>query len=273
MKWCFLPDCERSLVEIGFTQSQAKLYLTLLKIGQTDANTLSKHSKVPRQAIYRVLGELQEMGWVEKVVATPYKFKPVPICDCLSNFITKKAEEHQMLLKKAQLLEKQFKLEKVNTSEKEPQIIISQGKERIVQLIKSLHDEAKSNVDIITNGDRWLEILYYCIESYEKALERGVKYRVIIAPAEDKTGLLQKTRGLLANPNFRLKILRDSAKTNAAIFDGEKIVFNFYLERMLSESPIILTDHASFITMYQSHFDTLWKVESEAKEILKKGEP
>jgi hypothetical protein len=39
----------QTLVEIGFTSNQAKLYLTLLKFGKLNVRNISHHSKVPRQ--------------------------------------------------------------------------------------------------------------------------------------------------------------------------------------------------------------------------------
>jgi len=55
------------LVELGFTRTQAKLYLTLLNLGKTDATVLAKQTNVLRQATYRVLDELQQQGVVEKI--------------------------------------------------------------------------------------------------------------------------------------------------------------------------------------------------------------
>ena len=54
------------LTDIGFTKTQAKLYLTLIKLGQTDGNSLGKSAEVPRQIVYRTLDELQNMGLIEK---------------------------------------------------------------------------------------------------------------------------------------------------------------------------------------------------------------
>ena len=48
------------LTKLGFTQTQTRLYLTLLKIGNANGRTLAEHAKVPRSIVYRALDELQK---------------------------------------------------------------------------------------------------------------------------------------------------------------------------------------------------------------------
>jgi sugar-specific transcriptional regulator TrmB len=261
----FKEEYVQLLTRLGFTQTQARLYLTLLEIGRTDAKALSRCSRVPRQAVYRALQELQEMGFVEKVIAIPYEFKPVQICDGLSVLMKQRADEYHKFLKRIDDLLLLLEPKKKVMHEKEPKFIMIQGKERLIQLIRNEHDHAQRSVDIISTQQRWLQILYFCLKNYEKALERGVKYRVIIEEIDNEEDLRKKAQILLAKPNFQLRLIHSSTKCNAAIFDGKEATFNFYLEEPLKDSPIILTDHPTFLSMYKSHFEDLWNKASALK--------
>ena len=90
-------DSINLLIQVGFTETQAKLYLTLINLGKTDAKTLSKQANVPRQATYRALGELQEKGLVEKIISLPQEYKAVPLQDGLAIMVKEKANAYQKM--------------------------------------------------------------------------------------------------------------------------------------------------------------------------------
>jgi sugar-specific transcriptional regulator TrmB len=76
----FIEEDEiRLLEDVGFTKTQAKLYMTLLGFEETDGRTISAKAKIPRQEVYRTLDELEKKGLVEKVISSPYKFKATPL--------------------------------------------------------------------------------------------------------------------------------------------------------------------------------------------------
>jgi sugar-specific transcriptional regulator TrmB len=91
----------RLLVQMGFTETQAKLYLALINIGKTDVKTLAKQAKVPRQAAYRTLGELQEKGVVERIISLPQEYKAIPPQDGLTIMIKLKEHEYAEIVEKA----------------------------------------------------------------------------------------------------------------------------------------------------------------------------
>ncbi len=84
----------QTLVELGLTNSQAKVYLTLIAMGKIRGQVIWKNSGVARQDVYRVLVELQEKGLVEKVFAIPNEFKPISLKDGLSILLKSKAYEY-----------------------------------------------------------------------------------------------------------------------------------------------------------------------------------
>jgi sugar-specific transcriptional regulator TrmB len=228
------------LTEIGFTKTQAKLYLTLLRLGKTDGKTLSKNANASRTVVYRTLDELQKRGLVEKEMAIPFKFKATPLKQGLQILMTQKLQQYEDQREKTQefLLRSQtYNDEKLK--EDDYKVTIFESKERILQIIKSEHDNAQRSVDILSTLQRWLQILDFCFESYVEALVRGVKYRVIIEKPEGKVSFQENVRALLAKPTFELRLSCSPLKTNAAIVDQKEVTFNFFPSMSLSQSPLM----------------------------------
>ena len=255
------------LTQIGFTKTQAKIYLTLLKMDVANGKALSDNSNIPRPVVYRTLDELQKKGLVEKEVSiTPYKFKVTPIDYALEILMLQRFQQYQGLQEKTKefLLKMQNYHEKIQR-EREYKVIMIEGKERIMQRIKGQHDNVQRSVDILSTLQRWLQILDFCFKSYKRALERNVKYRVVIEVSGNKIEFNESVKALLAKPNFALKFSSRALKTNAAIFDGKEATFNFIPSKPLSESPIMWTNHPSFISMCQDQFDKIWKSSRNAR--------
>ena len=252
------------LTEMSFTQTQAKVYLTLLRLGETDARTLCKKTGIPKPEIYRTINELQHRGLVEKEISLPSKFFATPIQFGLQILMNEQVQQCKNLQKKMkQFLRKHQTCPIEPPNKKEYKLIVIEGRNRLTQTIKLEHDKAQRSVDIISTLQRWLQILDSCLESYLKALERNVKYRVIIEKPLGKITFPEKIQTLSSKPNFELRLSEVPLMNNEAIFDDNEATINFFEGKPLGESPIIWTNHPGFIRMCQDHFDKVWKSSRE----------
>jgi len=234
--------------------------LTLLKLGRSEGRSLSNIANIPKPVVYRTLEELQKMGLVEKEIAFPSKFKATPLKQGLQILLNQSLEHYnerrgrteQFLLKKQDFDEENFR-------DNEHRLISIEGKDRIIQTIKLQHAKASKFVDVLSTVNRWLHIFDCCFENYTKNLARKVHYRILIGKAESKAVFPDEVTRLLSDPNFELKVTNTTLINNFGIFDGEEATFNFFPSKPLKESPIIWTNHPSFIAMAQDHFNKLWK--------------
>ena len=230
------------LTEIGFTKTQAKLYLTLLRLGKTDGKTLSKNANASRTVVYRTLDELQKMGLVEKEITIPYKFKATPLKQGMQILLARRLQEYENYREKAEnFLLRNDNYNQEMFQENEYKFNIVESSERILQIIKRQHDDVQRSMDILSTLHRWLQILDSCFENYETALTRGVKYRVVIEKSIGKINLPESVRALLAKPNFKLRLSRSPLKTNAGIMDQKEATLNLFPSKSLGESPLIWT--------------------------------
>ena len=255
------------LAQIGFTRTQAKLYLALLKMEEADGRALSEKSDISRPVVYRTLDELQKKGLVEKEISvTPYRFRVTPIDYALEILMMQRFQQYQGLQEKTKefLLRMQNYREKTQ-SEREYKLVMIEGRERIIQKIRFQHDNVQRSVDILSTLQRWLHILDFSYEKYKEALERNVRYRVVIEEPGTMNAFKEDVKTLLTQPSFKLRLSRTALKTNAAIFDKNEATFNFFPSKSISESPLMWTNHPSFVEMCQDHFDKVWKSSREYK--------
>jgi len=252
------------LTDIGFTKTQAKLYLTLLKLGLTSGNTLYKNTNVPRTIIYRTLNELQRKGLVEKELTTPYTYKATPIKYGMQILISQRREQYKKVVSKAQeFLQKTQNYNEENSMNNEYKFSIIEGRERILQVMKQNHKEGKKCVHGLTTLERWMQILTYCFEEYKEGIARKVKYRLVVQMPSYDFIFPERVQALLAKPNFELKATYSPLQTNTGIFDAKYATFNFFPAKPLGESPLLFTNHISFLSMAQDHFEKVWESAEE----------
>jgi sugar-specific transcriptional regulator TrmB len=254
------------LVQLGFTITQAKLYIALLKLDNADVRTISKQINLPRSEVYRTLNELQRKGLAEKEIATPSRFKATPIENGLQVLIDRRVQQCKEIQEKTKKILRKIQGCPIQTQQKqEYELIMVEGRERLLQIIKNEHANVQQSVDILSTLARWPQILDSCFEDYQKALARKVRYRVVIEKPRGEIDFPENVRALLTKSSFELRLSRAPLITNAAIFDGKEATFNFFPAKSLADSPIIWTNHPSFISMCQDHFKLIWKTAHEYK--------
>jgi sugar-specific transcriptional regulator TrmB len=247
------------LIELGFTQTQAKLYLALLKMETADGRTLSNYTNLPRPEVYRTLDELQRKGLVEKEIAQPLRFRATPIQHGLQMLMTQKFDECKEIQEKTEAFIREIEISQDIIEAQEHKIVMIDRKERIIQKVREQHDNAQQSVNIRTTMQRLLQFLHSSLENLVRALDRGVHYRVLVQEAVHENSLNEDIRALLSKPSFELKVTKDTCSVTAVVFDGREVNFALYPSKSISETPIIWTNHPSLIRLFQEHFENVWK--------------
>jgi len=91
------------LKELGLTEYEAKIYLTLVARSPLAVNDISVSSEVPMSKIYGVLGKLESGGWIGVTPERPKKYRAtdprITIDHACSRAIEKLESSRSMLLK------------------------------------------------------------------------------------------------------------------------------------------------------------------------------
>ena len=125
------------LSKFGFTQNEAKAYITLLKHCPATGYEVSQHSGVPRSAIYEILRKLELGGAVYSEGKKPVHYFPIP-SDQLATQLTSRFEHNIHDLKD--------KLSELNISSSDQQTWNIKGYSAMIDHSRSMIDDAKESI-------------------------------------------------------------------------------------------------------------------------------
>ena len=241
----------KDLEKIGLTPGESKVYLALLKIGQTKTGPLIKQAKVSSSKVYKILDRLIENGLVGTITQQKTKYfspmSPKRIIDYIEEKEKTLEKEKQEIKQLLPQLEKQQKQEKEKTE-------IYQGFKAVTNLFKNLLEELKQKEEYFVIGATYKEILGLREFFYKHHNERSKKKITLnmIANQEEK-GKLEPTTTKLAKikylpkelaPNMEVVIYKETTliiiwKTNPTglLIQGKETAENF-----------------------KQYFNTLWKI-------------
>ncbi len=130
-------DLIAQLSKFGFTQNEAKAYLTLLKHCPATGYEVSQHSGVPRSAIYEILRKLELGGAVYSEGKKPVHYSPIPP-EQLATQLTSQFKHNIHDLKD--------KLSELNTPSSGQQTWNVKGYNAMIDHTRSMIDSAKESI-------------------------------------------------------------------------------------------------------------------------------
>ena len=246
------------LMQLGLTGIQANIYLNLLLYGKAEARTIAFRTKSPRTEVYRALNELQEKGLVDRELGSHLKFTAVPPSLGLQAYIDSKIDDINQMKINLKKFSLEFESNQDLDPEREYKIISIEGRRRIIAKIRQQHDAAKLSIDIISFLPRFIYVANRCMENYNKAVERGVKYRIIIGLPNDSEDLPREIKEAHKNKNTEVKRIVGSLPINSVIFDKEQMNFSYYPDRRIAESPLMVTNHPCLVGFAIDSFQRTW---------------
>jgi sugar-specific transcriptional regulator TrmB len=245
-------------MELGLTFLQAKIYLTLCQVGSASIKTVYKNAEIARQDVYRVMPTLEELGLVERVLATPIMYKATAMKKGLHFLLDKKTKEIVEIKKKTEeLIEEMQEVNNMPCLEEAQFYIISS--ERCLQ---KMFDERESNsqTSIEMCIDDWKFVRarsFYRLQEFKKALKRGVKIRILVSGQKDGLNLDKHIKELTMSPLFEIRYLIVPT-VKMVIYDNNQM--GLYVGTTLQSGvPSLWTNHLLFIKLMKSDFEEFWK--------------
>ncbi len=186
------------LTRLGFSEYEAKAYITLLQNNPLNGYELARESKLPRANVYSVLEKLEDRGAVVRL-ETPSgtRYAPVPpeeltqhLDDQMRGYL---AEASNLLGALSQPLQYDYiwnshgyeslvEHARFLITQAKHSLLIANSPQESLILSKSLDDAAKKNVDIVT----------LCLEACQEECGRckGHLFRYKVAPQENNRWLI-----------------------------------------------------------------------------------
>jgi sugar-specific transcriptional regulator TrmB len=261
-------DDAQTLMHLGLTNSQAKVYLALLRLSTDNKGaTIAKFADVPRQDVYRLLDELQQIGIVEKTLSRPATFRNVPPKETASILLQRRQTDFSLLEREAaDFVEraKNIACEPPEISENDQFMIISE-REAIACRAREATDNMQVSLDDITPLNEMVPWLTMLSKSIDKALSRGVKIRWITEEPADKSSIAKFVRDNYENRNFELRFSSCPLTAKIGIIDRKEIILANSLNDGFGRSPALWSNNHSIAMIAESYFETCWKSSHKLK--------
>jgi len=254
-------DDIKILSELGLSNNQIRIYLSLLKLGApAKAFIIYQTSGVPRQDVYRVLFELQQLGIVEKKISTPNEFSAVEPKKAVSILIENKKQHISELSFKAEIFSRKAteRYCKLNPPPNKDRFMIITEKQAIIHKIKETIEQTQQIFYCIAPKREFLSCLTVLAESLKLVKEKDVKIKWITQLPDREE--MPKINDLLAkNRHIEVKCVSKPASVKFALSDDREIVLAVFEEGNFAETPALLTNSSAVISLASNYFEDCWK--------------
>jgi sugar-specific transcriptional regulator TrmB len=258
------------LAELGLTHLQAKVYVALLSLKTANARNVQRQSNVARQDVYRILSELEEKDLVEKVIAKPARFRPLPANEAISILLQRRKEESRQLRKKAIITFRNFNSNCVEASpvdEGSQFILLSRSETNPTAHIDKLGeavDNAQTSVMCQTTFQLFMKVKFMDEQIWKRAVKRGVKFRFIVERRRESEKLELTLDPALKNAEcFEIRWSRTRPPACVLLVDGREAFCRIGLN---VESSVLWSVAPRFVAMIKDYFETKWKSMEHSQE-------
>jgi len=254
-----LKDDLETLVALGLSAAQAKVYLVINKLGKAKASAICKHTDIIRQDLYRILSSLQETGLIEKVITFPTEYSALPVADTVSILLERKRKELTELQNKSEkMLEKRMGYEEKNDLSDSYECKMIPTGEAVGRKINEIFDHTFESVEVLSSVKRLtVSLLKY---PYDDLLDKGVKIKVITNLPKEAGYFRRIAPTILANNNFDIRYLTNWPTTVSLCFDMRETLICTDQTAHLEAAPMLWCDFPSIVNLVKQHFKMLWKV-------------
>ncbi|GBE20145.1 MAG TPA: TrmB family transcriptional regulator [Candidatus Pacearchaeota archaeon] len=234
------------LEKFGLTQTEEKVYLALLKLGNSPAADIIKKTQLHRTTIYDVLERLISKGIVSYVIQNKIKsyssVNPSKFLDIASEE-KKQAEEKQKLAK--QIIGEINSIKQEAKAKSLAQIFVGiQGQKTIMQ---DIIDEGKDFIEFASEG-RFEDVLSAYTKQWAVQREKkNIKAKLIFKKGVD-TPIWKMNK---------IKFIKEEYQSpTATIVYGNKVAIFIHEEPVL----IILIESKQLAQSYCNYFKILWSI-------------
>jgi len=261
-------ECIQTLMDLGLTLLQARVYLALCKAGNATVKIISKATQVARQDIYRIMPRLQELGLVEQILAAPTIYKATPIKQGCHLLFQNNVQKHLKLQKKTmELIKKLDKSDYKTTPQKEQkkEMSISQSKALLWKWIRERNNTTQKTIDLMIPFNVLKLTLFDHAEDYKRAIKKGVKIRVITEKSENDNAIQKTLQNIEQKSLFAIRYLSQPVPVETRINDGKEVGLSLAMTHNVGV-PVLWSTYPQLVKITEAYFETLWNEALDSSE-------
>lgn len=260
-----LQEDLQTLMELGLTLLQAKVYLGLVQTGTANVREIAQVSKVARPDVYRILSKLHEFGLIDYVIAKPSLFRAIPTQIALKVLMHHKTQKHKELkTKTTALIHKYNKKNNHDLLQADSKFVYVPSKEALISKLKKAIDSTQESIDASTSCKRFTYACYILGRRLKNAWNRDVKGRVVINSTEQNQPALIKE--CWRAPWADIRYTPTVPRTVMVMYDKKEVFIFTKPESNLKDSPALWSNDPSLLAMAEDFFELLWITAMEISE-------
>tara|TARA_Y100000310_G_C20670177_1_gene809813 strand:+ start:1988 stop:2734 length:747 start_codon:yes stop_codon:yes gene_type:complete len=240
------------LREIGLSEGEIKVYLTLLKLRAAKKTELAKQAGVSSSKIYEICGRLQKKGIVGTIVKdkkTHFQaMEPSRLMDFFNEKSAKLEYQKKELERAIPELERFTKL-------RENKAVLYEGLSAIKNFYKNILEELEKGDEYYVIGVNYGDILLGVEEFFEnyhrQRVKKGIKVKMLVNSNVKNT--LVKT----IHTKSEIRYLPQYLMSNMIVLFYKNKSFIFFLAK---DAVGLLIENKEVTKGFKSYFEAFWKI-------------
>jgi len=266
----------KSLINLGLTKAEAKVYFYLAKKGPKKASEIAKSLKMTRQQLYVVAKRLQSKAIVNATMERPVKFSAVSLNHVLDLMAKGKFEEAKIIeANKENLLSDWESISLPKDQDVSAKFSVVKGKNYVYSKIQQMIEETKTQFSVLSNFSGLLRAEQFGVLDTIRnhPLKSDIKFRVLTEVHKNHRGIMKE---LLDSLDSCIMIRGRNADIGLPLFprmiirDNQEILYFISSQTRETEDhndfEAILTDCISLVKPFSSLFEELWKNSSDIQQ-------
>lgn len=215
-----------SLVKLGLTEYEARIYTVLVKMGQRSASEISFLGKIPRPKTYGAIKSLERKGFLQVISTKPERYSAVSPNKVLLPLVERLTEDVERCSKVLENLALNFESSKYIYMEKPyetRELWTFHGRENVQKKIIKMVDEAEDSVLNVTSANGIIRIYKSFSDIFEKAVEKNLDVRIIAPRTPENESALKELKEVIKIKTADLPLPRYICTDSAEIIFVEAI--------------------------------------------------
>src|SRR3989475_135364 len=259
----------QSLMKLGLTEYEARIYVVLTKMGPRNASEISFLGKVPRPKTYGAIRGLESKGLLRIVPGNPERYMAVSPNDVLVPLVDKLNKETTECVQVVENLAMAFESSRYVYTEKPYErydLWSVRGRDKVYKRVQDMIGEAKVNVFFTTTANGLVRIYKAHSEVLEKASERGAKVRVAAPINQINQSVARELGEVIEVRNVTVPMMHFASADSAEIIFVEDLPDDTNVNA--GQDVATWTNDPLLVKSHEKIFDQIWST-LQQKEVVK----
>jgi sugar-specific transcriptional regulator TrmB len=260
----------KTLVSLGLTQMDAKVYVLLAKRGPIKATDAAKALKISKQRIYPIIKSLQSKGIVNSTLERPARFSAVPFEKVLDLFVKAKIEQAQRIQQNKDTLLSDWQFIAIGESASSPaKFTVIEGKSYVYSKIQQMLQETKSHMSFVATVPSLARADQFGLfdAAFNNPLRSKIRFRFLTELSERNVNAMKELLRKKPRADFNLEgrapdlglklcsrmVIRDEEET---LFFIDPVKDGFPREQ---DDVCLWTNCKSLVHAFIAMFEDLWR--------------